>query len=113
MWCYCTYSVHSILEFTHSLYIYIYFNIPILSSVNPFECGALKVVLTTTLTALYFMTSSITLEGGAYCNGKKITVGKASEIGKLVVMNNIGASRDLNFLRHSVAMIQASDIAIA
>lgn len=49
---------------------------------------------------------TIALTGGAYCNGKKITVGTASDIGQLVVMNNIGACRDLNFLHHSVAMIQ-------
>ena len=49
---------------------------------------------------------SLALAGGAYCNGKKITVGTASDIGQLVVMNNIGACRDLNFLHHSVAMIQ-------
>lgn len=36
---------------------------------------------------------SATHGGGAFCNGKKITVGKASEIGKIVVMNNIGACK--------------------
>jgi fructose-1,6-bisphosphatase/inositol monophosphatase family enzyme len=43
---------------------------------------------------------------GALCNGKPIHVGQESDLSKVVVMNNVGASRDLAFVSASARRIE-------
>lgn len=44
--------------------------------------------------------------GGARCNGKPIHVGRESDLSKVVVMNNVGASRDAAFVSASVRRLE-------
>jgi len=43
---------------------------------------------------------------GALCNGTPIHVGQESDLSKVVVMNNVGASRDLAFVSASARRIE-------
>lgn len=44
--------------------------------------------------------------GGAFCNGKSIHVSTETDLSKVVVMNNIGPSRDAEFVSKSVRQLE-------
>lgn len=47
-----------------------------------------------------------TAGGGAYCNGKVIHVSEECDLSKVVVMNNIGPSRDVRFVATSTRQLE-------